>query len=88
MTAGPDRRRAGLRRAWIRVPVQVADQVAPPDPPKPPRLGRLLTAASLGNPAFGVFGVVVLVQVGDEHVGAFTGEGDCHRLADAAAGLR
>jgi hypothetical protein len=48
----------------------------------------LLTAASLGNPAFGVFGVVVLVQVGDEHVGAFTGEGDCHRLADAAAGLR
>jgi hypothetical protein len=36
------------------------------------------------DPFPGVFGVFVLVEVGDDHVRAFTGEGDRHRLADAA----
>jgi hypothetical protein len=41
-------------------------------------------AAGLLHPAGGLPGVVVLVEVGDEHLRAFPGEGDGHRPADAA----
>ena len=38
------------------------------------------------DPFPGVFGIFVLVEVGDDHVRALPGEGDRHRLADAAVG--
>ena len=41
-------------------------------------------AAGLLDELGGVLGVVVLVEVGDQHVGTLAGEGDRHRAADAA----
>ena len=43
-------------------------------------------AAGLLDVARGLLGVVVLVEVGDDDVGALAGEGDRDRAADAAVG--
>ena len=43
-------------------------------------------APGLGDQAGGLAGILVLVQVGDGNIGAFTGEGDGHGAADTAVG--
>jgi hypothetical protein len=34
--------------------------------------------------ALGLVGIVVLIEIGDQNVSAFSGKGDCDRAADAA----
>src|SRR5262249_22506978 len=57
-------------------------------PPAMPRIGDVARypyrpPARLLDPAGGLCGILVLLAVGDQHIGALAGEGDGDRTADA-----